>query len=103
MIDATVIAPIATAALAAIGAGARAVWLAVQRGRLDCLERCAALTLELKDQETEAKAREAALQAELKAERLEHWKTRMSLERLLGKLEREQGNSSSRPPSSTSR
>ena len=41
----------------------------------------------------------AELEAELKAERKEHWKTAMALERLSGKYERRVENSSRPPPS----
>ena len=75
--------------LSAAGLGwlAKAVWGAIQQGRLDCLSERARLTVELSD-----------ARAELKAEQREHWRTAMLLERLSGKYERERGNSSSRPP-----
>lgn len=77
VIDATT-GPLALAALAALTGGVAAVWKALQ---------CPACKAEL-----------AATQAELKAERLEHWKTAMALERLLGKYERERGSDSPPPP-----
>jgi hypothetical protein len=42
----------------------------------------------------------AVLEAELKTEQREHWKTAMALERLSGKYERERAGSSRPPPSS---
>lgn len=82
-----------TTALAAVTGGAAKVWQLIQQGRLDCLERCAALTLDLRSTEKE---RDEARQ-ELKTERLEHWKTALALASLQGKLERERAGSS-RPP-----
>lgn len=41
----------------------------------------------------------AELEAELKAEKKDHWKTAMALERLSGKYERERADSSRPPPS----
>lgn len=52
------------AALAAVTGGAAKVWQLFQQGRLDCLERCATLTLELKE-----------TREELKRERLDHLST----------------------------
>lgn len=88
MADLAIIIPVATSALALVGAGVSKVWSAIQQGRLDCLEAKAALTLE-----------KLELQAQLKAEQKEHWKTAMALERLLGKYERERGSGS--PPPQT--
>ena len=85
MADLAVIVPLGTAALAAVSAGVAKVWGLVQQGRLDCMEAKASLVLEKQD-----------LQAQLKAEQREHWKTAMALERLLGKYERELGSGS--PP-----
>jgi hypothetical protein len=71
-----------------VSAGVAKAWQAlVQQPRLDCAEAKAALVMEKLD-----------LQAQLKAEQKEHWKTAMALERLLGKYERERG-SGSPPPS----
>lgn len=64
----------------ALGAGIAKVWQLFQQGRLDCLERL------------------RATEAELKAERLEHWKTALALASLQGKLERERAGSSRPPP-----
>lgn len=80
------ILPLAGTALAAVTAGIAKVWQLFQQGRADCLERCAALTMQLRETE-----------AELKAERLDHWKTAMALASLQGKRERERVESS-RPP-----
>ncbi len=87
------ILPLAGTALAAVTAGIAKVWQLFQQGRADCLERCAALTLDLRSTEAE---RDAAL-AELRLERQEHWKTALALASLQGKLDRERAGSS-RPP-----
>lgn len=81
----------------ALGAGIAKVWQLIQQGRLDCLERCAALTS--KNQELETRA--LMLEAKLEASNQRLLQTSMTLERLLGKYERERGSTSSRPPKST--
>lgn len=45
-----------TTALAAVTGGVAKVWQLIQQGRLDCLERCAALTLEKTDLQAQVKA-----------------------------------------------
>lgn len=47
---------LATAALGAATGGAAKLWQLIQQGRADCLERCAALTLQLADREAQIKA-----------------------------------------------
>lgn len=84
-----------TAALGAATGIAAKLWSLIQQGRADCLERCAAMTLDLRATEQE---RDAA-RLELKAEQREHWKTAVALASLQGKLERERAGSS-RPPRS---
>jgi hypothetical protein len=44
------------AALAAVTGGAAKVWNLIQQGRLDCLERCAALTIQLAERDRDIKA-----------------------------------------------
>jgi hypothetical protein len=56
------IIPLAGTVLAAVIAGIAKVWSLFQQGRLDCLERCAGLTLEIK----ELKAENRALMLELR-------------------------------------
>jgi hypothetical protein len=88
MVDLAVIVPLATGALAAVSAAVAKLYQSlVTQPRLDCQEAKAALVMD-----------KLQLEAELKAERKEHWKTAMALERLLGKYERERG-SGSPPPS----
>lgn len=47
------ILPLAGTVLAAVTAGIAKVWQLFQQGRADCLERCAALTLDLRATERE--------------------------------------------------
>lgn len=63
------ILPLAGTALAAVTAGIAKVWQLFQQGRADCLERCAALTLDLRSTEKErdeARAENKALQLEVR-------------------------------------
>lgn len=50
------ILPLAGTALAAVTAGVAKVWQLFQQGRLDCLERCAALTIQLNERDRDIKA-----------------------------------------------
>lgn len=50
------ILPLAGTALAAVTAGIAKVWQLFQQGRADCLERCAALTIQLLDKDKECRA-----------------------------------------------
>ena len=50
------ILPLAGTALAAVTAGIAKVWQLFQQGRADCLERCAALTMQLMDKDKEIKS-----------------------------------------------
>lgn len=86
---ATVI-PLATAGTAGLAAAVRALWLQL----------VTAPKLECQAEKVILRAENDRLELELKAERLDHWKTAMTLERLSGKYERERGSTSSRPPSS---
>ena len=95
MADLAVIVPLGTAALAAVSAGVAKLYNSlVTQPRLDCADAKAALVIEKLDLQAQLKAKEE----EIKAERLDHWKTALALASLQGKYERERGDSSRPPP-----
>jgi hypothetical protein len=96
-IEALLTPALITTALAAATGGVAKVWQLFQQGRADCLERCAGLTVRITELETKLLEKEAKLEAS--NQRL--LQTSMTLERLLGKYERERGHTSSQPPKST--